>query len=121
MAGVWTGSVDVGEKKAGEEEYAKDLVETLSESMQLTIELRDDGSYREQVLFYEVSGRWEKKGRNLVLTPETVNGAKVAEVADATLRDHVGAGKTFEIEAGGASFRRSQGEGGYSEVYRRKS
>lgn len=122
LAGEWVADVEISETPGGTEEddFAGELAKTLSESMELSVNLNKDGTYVEQVLFFEVSGKWKIRGDELVLMPREINGTKVVDVTDANARKNLGQEKVFEISQDRTSFLRSNPEGNYSEVFRRK-
>lgn len=122
LAGVWSGEVSIAAAQgSAEDQFAGDIAQALSDSIELEFELREDGSYRERVLFFEVEGRWESKGGRLALKPEKVNGESLSALKDAKAREELGATKVFEVKEGGQALVRANEDGSYREVFTRKA
>ena len=97
LAGEWVADIDIASEESGDngEDFASDIAQMLTESMEISVTLDPDGTYSETVLFFEVSGRWSQKGDDLVLVPAEINGTKLSDVADEQARGEPWSGEGF--------------------------
>ncbi len=120
LAGRWTGKVSIDTSGQSEaDQFSGDIAKALSDSITMEFELKEDGSYREKVLFFEVEGRWQSKGGKLALNPEKVNGKDLSELADEKARSELGTPKVYEVKEGGQALVRRSPDGSYEEVFTR--
>lgn len=112
VVGQYQGTVEIlGQSDSGVE---NDILTSLAESAVLKLELNRAGTYREEYLFFTLTGNYKVNGDQLTITPETLNDVNLADVADDDLRLQ-GNPKTFQIKNG--KLIRKSPDGEYQETY----
>jgi hypothetical protein len=81
VEGTWTGSVLIKRPSTGKAKLDELLAKADQTPVQYTLELRADKTYTETVHTDKIDGTWVEEGRDIILTPKTVNGKDPAKLA----------------------------------------
>lgn len=83
IVGKWAGSVIIKRPSTGKPDLDKVFAKADQTPVPYTLDLRADKTYTETVRKDKIDGTWVEEGREVILTPKTVNGDDPANLAAA--------------------------------------
>lgn len=119
LAGSWKGEIKLDGDQS--DAVSKEIARSLADTMSLNLELKSDGTYVEQVLFFSITGDWQETKGQLILQPKFLDKQPIDQVKDPELKRELLQTKAFTVDQNSGTFSRKSPSGDYQEIYKRDS